>query len=71
MAKKAAPKAEKPKATPKAKKEPKILKRRLSISGVGFFDVGTEVTADIEKAYNDYYKKITGGDPIRPLDWYC
>ncbi len=69
MAKQAA----KAKPSPKkaSPKEKKVLKRALSIPGVERFEAGTEVTADIEKAYKDFYKRVTGGEPIRPLDFYC
>jgi len=66
MAKKAAPKKEAPKP-----KEKKTLKRRLAIPGFGTYPAGTEVTSAIEKEYLDFYKKATGGDVRRPLDWYC
>ncbi len=65
-----------PEKAPVKKKTPKvqmILKRKLTISGPkgGKFDPGTIVTPEMEAAWVDYYKRVTGGPPIRDISWYC
>lgn len=69
MAKQAAKKpAAKPKAAPKPKK---VTVRTLSIAGVRNYPPGTEITKEIEDQWAAYYKRTTGGAPLRSLDWYC
>ncbi len=70
MAKQATKKAS-VKKEPKAEKVQRILKKALIITGVGRYDIGSEVTPAMEKAWKDYYLHATGGPPIRSIDWYC
>lgn len=60
--------------TPKAEKPPKaqkILKRRVKIPKMRFFDAGEPVTSEMREKWAQYYKSKGFNTPLRSLDWYC